>query len=102
MKNNIFKNFIIIFLFVFLPTKSNSTEQFNFDVTNVEILENGNLFKGKNKGIITSESGIVIKADTFEYNKIQNILKAKGNVVVEDKIQNYTKSADSITKTTKT
>ena len=97
MKNNIFKNFIIIFLFVFLPTKSNSTEQFNFDVTNVEILENGNLFKGKNKGIITSESGIVIKADTFEYNKIQNILKANGNVVVEDKIQNYTISADSIT-----
>ena len=32
---------------------------------------NGNLFKGKNKGIITSENGIVIKADTFEYNKFK-------------------------------
>ncbi len=97
MKNNIYKYFIIFFLFVLLPIKSSSTEQFNFDITNVEILENGNLFKGKNKGIITSENGIVIKADTFEYNKIQNILNANGNVIIEDKIQNYIIYTDSIT-----
>ena len=80
-----------------MPIKSSSTEQFNFDITNVEILENGNLFKGKNKGIITSENGIVIKADTFEYNTIQNILNANGNVIIEDKIQNYIIYTDSIT-----
>ena len=49
-----------------------------------------NLFKGKNKGVITSENGIVIQADTFEYDKIQNILNANGNVIIEDKIENYT------------
>ncbi len=96
MKNNIFKHFILIF-FILLPIKSSATEQFNFDITNIEILENGNLFKGKNKGVITSENGIVIQADTFEYDKIQNILNANGNVIIEDKIENYTISTDSIT-----
>ena len=70
-----------------MPNKSISAEQFNFDITNVEILENGNLFRGNDKGIITTENGIVISADAFEYNKIQNILNADGNVKIEDKKQ---------------
>ena len=39
MKNNIYKYLILIFLYFCLPIKSNSSEQFNFDITNVEILE---------------------------------------------------------------
>ena len=87
MRNNIYKYLILIFLYICLPIKSNSSEQFNFDITNVEILENGNLFKGKDKGVITSENGIIINADSFEYNKIKNILNASGNVKIEDKVQ---------------
>ena len=97
MKNNIYKYLILIFLYIFLPIKSYSLEQFNFDITNIEILENGNLFKGRDKGIITSENGIVINADSFEYNKIKNILNANGNVRIEDKIQKIIIFTDSIT-----
>ncbi len=97
MKNNIYKYFILFFLFFIFSFKSYGTEQFNFDITNVEILENGNLFKGTEKGVITTENGIVINADNFEYNKIQNILTANGNVKIEDKIQNYILFTDNLT-----
>ena len=97
MKNNIYKYLILIFLYIFLPIKSYSLEQFNFDITNIEILENGNLFKGRDKGVITSENGIKINADSFEYNKIKNILNANGNVKIEDQIQKIIIFTDSIT-----
>ena len=48
----------------------------------------GNLFKGPKKGEISTNDGIIIEADRFEYDKIKNILKANGNVQVED-IKNY-------------
>ena len=96
MKNNIYKYLILIFLYIFLPIKSYSLEQFNFDITNIEILENGNLFKGRDKGVITSENGIKINADSFEYNKIKNILNANGNVKIEDQIQKIIIFTDSI------
>ena len=97
MKNNICKHIVISLLLIFFTNNSNSAEPFNFDVTNIEILENGNLFKGTGKGIITTENGIEIKADTFEYNKIKNILNANGNVIIKDKIQDYTIISDSVT-----
>ena len=34
------------------------------------ITDNGNKFKGTNKGIIKTNDGIVIDADEFEYDKI--------------------------------
>ena len=90
MKNN-FLFYITLILFGLLTiSKSYGNDQFNFDVTNVEILENGTLFKGSNKGIVTSENGVIINADNFEYNKTQNILKAFGNVKVVDSIENFT------------
>ena len=47
--------------------KTAAEEQFNFDITEIEILENGNLFKGIKRGTITSNNGIIINADYFEY-----------------------------------
>ena len=43
-----------------------------------EILENGNKYKGKKRGIITSDSGVIVEADQFEYDKKINILNASG------------------------
>ena len=88
MKNKLIK-FIVIFCFYLTPFELQSSEQFNFDVTNIEILENGNLFKGTNKGIVTTNDGIQITADNFEYNKISNVLNASGNVILRDDIKNY-------------
>ena len=69
MRNNIYIILAILFLFTTFPAKSNSEQQFNFDITNVEILDEGNVFKGTNKGKITTDNGIEIIAESFEYNK---------------------------------
>ena len=97
MKNNIHKYIILFLLLLSFPSNTNSAEPFNFDVTNIEILKNGNLFRGTGTGKITTENGIEINADTFEYDKIQNILNANGNVIIKDKIQNYIIISDSVT-----
>ena len=78
---------LVIFIFFFL--KAHGVEDFNFDVTEIEILDNGNIFIGKNGGTAKSDSGIVINAQRFEYNKNLNILKAIGNVTAKDVINNY-------------
>ena len=71
-------------------------EQLSFDVTEIEILDGGDRIIGKNRGVIKSNDGIVIEADEFEFNKIKNILEAKGNILIEDKINKYNFSAQNI------
>ena len=66
--NFINKIFVIIFLLL-IQNISYSAETFNFDVTEVEILENGNVFKGSKRGLITTGGGIKLEADYFKYNK---------------------------------
>ena len=84
MLNNFkFIFFIIFFLFSFNYV-SYGNDQFNFDVTEVEITENGNRFKGVKRGVITTDDGLIIDANTFDYNKINNILKANGDVKIND------------------
>ena len=84
MKNSLQKILIIFFLNIFICVNANSLEQFNFDVTEIEVLEKGNLIKGLKKGKITTDNNIFIDADTFTYNKITNILDANGNVEIFD------------------
>ncbi len=86
MKNNIIKLLIIIYSF-FGVLKANSSEQFNFNVTEIQILENGNKFIGTKRGIVSNNVGVEVDADYFEYTKNLNILEAKGNVKVLDKIK---------------
>ena len=50
----------------------------NFDVTEIQVTENGNRC-GK-RGRIISNNGIIINADEFEYDKKSNIINANGNV----------------------
>ena len=67
--------FIKIFFFNFflLLSSAYAIEEFNFDVTQAEISNDGSIFKGINGGTATSADGLVITADTFEYNKISAI-----------------------------
>tara|TARA_B100000989_G_C19532138_1_gene470674 strand:- start:3528 stop:6140 length:2613 start_codon:yes stop_codon:yes gene_type:complete len=88
MKNNIFK-FTLLFFFLIISTYSYGFDEFNFDVTEIIIIENGNKFIGKKRGTITSDNGIIIKADEFEYFKKLNILKANGNVKIIDEVNKY-------------
>ena len=79
--------YILFFYLIFFNAHSN--EQFNFDVTEIEILDNGNKFIGSKRGVITTNEGIIINANEFEYDKKQNILSAQGNVEIQDAKRNY-------------
>ena len=96
MKNKLFIIFIFV-LFNSLFFKAHGIEAFNFDVTEIQISENGNKFVGIKRGVIRSNDGVIIKADQFEYEKKLNILNANGNVEITDKINKYLINADSIT-----
>ncbi len=87
--------FLIISNLIFLNLYSD--DQINFDVSEIEILDGGNKIVGKNRGTITTNDGIIIQADEFEFDKVKNILKAKGKIVIEDKLNNYNFFAKAIT-----
>ena len=55
-----------------------SSDQFTFDVTEIEILENGNKIIGKKK--YRNNNGIIFNADEFIYYKKLNLLNAKGGI----------------------
>ena len=52
MKNNKINIFIILILSNFFCLKSFGLDQFNFNVTEIEIQENGKLIKGLNRGVV--------------------------------------------------
>ena len=97
MINKIYKYIILIILSNIFFLKSFAEIQFNFDVTNIEILENGNIYKGTERGEFTTNNGITINANFFEFNKDLNILNAKGNVKIEDSITKYIILTEDIT-----
>ena len=85
--------FIISSLSIF---NAHSSDQINFDVTEIEILDGGNKIIGKNRGTITADNGITIEANNFEFDKIKNILQAKGNVKIKDEINNLNFSSQNV------
>ena len=93
---NKFKILILIFV-LFQSNILLAKDQFNFDITEIEIKENGNKFFGLKRGTITTDSGVVIDADKFIYDKVLNTLDAQGNVKIIDKFNNYTIYTNKIT-----
>ena len=98
MKSNFFYKFLTIFIFTIVVNNNlQAQEQFNFEITEVEILNKGNLYKGLKRGIITTNDGVNIEADNFTYNKITNVVEAEGKVKVEDVVNNYVIFSDKAT-----
>ena len=95
MKNKILKIILILFLNLVFTTKAIS-DDFIFNVSELEITESGNLYKGINGGKITTNNGIEITSNTFKYNKLTSLLEANGNVVLFDKIKNITIKSEQI------
>jgi len=84
MKSKI-KIYLLVVIFFFLNfSPIYSIEGFNFEVSEIEIIENGNKFIGKDRGKIITDSKTIIEADKFIYNKSTNILKLNGNVIIDD------------------
>jgi len=97
MKNNL-KKIIVnsILIIFFLISNTYSKEQFSFDITEIEVSDNGNKFKGLKRGFATSDNGLIIEADIFEYDKLTNILNAYGNVKINDLTNDYVIFAENI------
>ena len=96
MKNK-FITMLIIFLQIILLFSVYSQEQFSFDVTEIEILENGNKIVGSKRGEISTNDGIIIEANNFTYIKNENILNAYGKVIIKDTVNNYNIYSNDIT-----
>ena len=94
MKNKIKSYLFILFCFFLVSKNINANEPFIFDVTEIEILENGNQIYGYKGGTATSKDGSIINAENFSYNKLTNILETTGNVKYFDKIKNITVTSD--------
>ena len=88
MKNKLKIYISILICFYFFFKSVNANEPFIFDITEIEILEDGDQINGYNGGTVTSEDGSTISALNFFYNKQTNILEASGSVKYIDKIQN--------------
>ena len=88
MINNL-KYFLFIVIFFLHNLESvNANESFVFNVTEIEILENGNQINGYKGGTAISEDGSKIIGENFFYNKLTNILEVIGNVKYLDKTKN--------------
>ena len=97
MINKLLYIFLILILNIMTSSSTYAAEVFNFDVTEVEIIEEGNKFLGKNGGTATSNDGAVIKANNFEYDKLRNILIAIGDVEIDDKKENIIITSQKVT-----
>jgi len=95
MKNNFRYFILVLFFYSYLIENAYTNEPFIFDVTEIEILKNGNQINGYNGGTATAEDGSKILAENFSYNKLTNILEAVGNVRYVDKIKNIVITADN-------
>src|SRR5210317_807993 len=97
MKNKSLISYII-FLFLLNFTHLQANDKFNFNVSEIEVTNEGNFFKGLKRGTAETNNGqTIITADTFEYDKNSNILNANGNVEIVDKIKDFRIKSSNIT-----
>ena len=97
MRNKFLSILIVFFTKLFLIQFSMAQDQFNFNVSEIQILEDGNKIIGSKRGQILTNDGITIEADNFIYEKNENILNATGKVIIKDDINNYNISSNNIT-----
>ena len=96
MKNSFTFFFINVFIFLF-STNIVYSDEFNFQTSEIIVLENGNLIKAKNGSQVLTNDGVLINSIEFEYDKIKNILTATGDVHIIDDINELTLTASKIT-----
>ena len=94
----IIKLSIFIFLSLLIFNKQITSEEFNFEGEEIQILNDGNLLVSR-KGIkIETDSNLEIVADQFEYDKKKLELSLKGNILIKDREQNIEIEANKIKK----
>ena len=95
MKNKFLK-ILLVFLLNLIFFGLTFAEEFSFEVSEIEILDNGNIYKGNNRGKIKTNNQIEITSDNFKYLKNINRLEANGSVELVDIKNNIIINADQI------
>ncbi len=83
MKNKFIK-VLLIFVLSLSFIRLTIADEFIFEVSELKVTDNGNKYKGINKGKITTENKIEITSDNFEYLKKINQLEIFGNAQIFD------------------
>jgi len=83
MKNK-FVTFFLILLFSLSNLDQVLAEEFIFEVSDLDIIENGNVYKGNNRGTIRTNDQLELISNNFEYLKKINRLEANGDVQLFD------------------
>jgi LPS-assembly protein len=78
MKNKFFFTFLCVFLFVLSNVSGN---EITFETEKIEILDNGNRVKSYQGIANSTDHGLTIEADNFDYNKVNSILVASQDAV---------------------
>ena len=78
MKNKFFFTFLYAFLFALSNVSGN---EITFETEKIEILDNGNRVKSYQGIANSTDHGLTIEADNFDYNKIDSILVASQDAV---------------------
>ena len=96
MKN---KNLLITLSLFFFTIFNNFTiaDEFNYESSEILLSDNGNKVRGINGVNLTSDTGIKISGQQFDYNKLNSILNVQGNVVVQDELSDLTLKAEELT-----
>ncbi len=77
-------NFFVFFLFILLFSKISFAEQFIFETSKIEILEDGKLIYAKDGKVFSADKNLEVTATDFEYSKDLNLLKAyNGNAHIK-------------------
>ena len=96
MKNK-FINIFLVLIFNIISFNFTVAEEFNFNITELQVTENGNLITGIKGGMVTSRNNeIIITAENFKYNKLTTLLEAEGNVKLIDKIADVVVESNEI------
>ena len=84
MRNNLIYFCLFLLLIISTSIKASSEEVVNFNVSELEITQDGSIIKGSNGGEVYTNDGISILADEFIYNKNTTLLVADKNVLLKD------------------
>ena len=73
------------------------SEELKFEATSIEIIDKDKIIIAKDGVKILSGDEIVIDAEQMRYNKEEKFLKASGNIIILNQIENIEISSDDIT-----
>ncbi len=96
MKSN-FISKVILFLVFFINISYSYSEELKFEASSIEIIDKDKIIIAKDGVKILSGNEIIIDADQMRYDKENKFLKASGNVVVTNTIENLEIISDNIT-----